>query len=230
MAAGSQPAAGAPAAEGRREAILDATLRVIAAGGPDEVTHRRVAAEANVPLGSTTYYFASRDQLVREAFRHYVAKVFAFLGAVQREFPRLGTADVVEFLTEVARREFADPAAVLVEYELIVRAARDAILAAAFNDYEAALEAGLAERLERLGAPQPFDGARTLIALVRGFELQRLTRPDMDVADLRRRLHGVIGAVVGSATTAPAAGRTGRAQARRRATTRRRVGRKESRT
>jgi hypothetical protein len=126
----------------------------------------------------------------------------------------------------VARREFTDPAAVLVEYELIVRSARDRTLAAAFNDYEHALEARLAEKLERLGAPRPFDGARTLIALVRGFELQRLTRPDMDVADLRRRLHAVIGAVVGSPT---AARRSARTRPDRSTTARRRGARKESR-
>src|SRR4029453_5628554 len=122
-----------PAAEGRRAAILEATLRVIAAGGVDDVTHRRVAAEAGVPLGSTTYYFASRDDLVRDAFRHYVGKGFAFLSAIEGEFPQLGTDEVVAFLVEVARREFADPATVLIEYELIVRAARDPVLARDFN-------------------------------------------------------------------------------------------------
>ncbi len=224
MAGKEAHAPGGPAAEGRREAILEATLRVIAAGGPDEVTHRRVAAEAAVPLGSTTYYFASRDELVRDAFRHYVGKVFAFLGTVERDVPRRGTEDVVEFLTEVARREVADPESLLIEYELIVRAARDPVLAAAFNDYARALESRLAEWLEGLGAPQPFDAARTLIALVRGVELQRLTRPDIDVGDLRRRLHAVVGAIVGAvggpADAAPAARRRSRPRAQTRAQTR----------
>ncbi len=207
--------------EGRRAALLEATLRVIAAGGADEVTHRRVAAEARVPLGSTTYYFASRDDLVRDAFRHYVAKVFALLSAVERDFPRLTADDVVAFLVEVARREFADPASVLVEYELIVRAARDPALARGFNEYERALEAGLAERLERLGAPHPFDSARTMIALVRGCEIQRLTRPDVELDDLRRRLRAVIGTLVPPPATAPAArrrarrGQTARTRARK---------------
>jgi len=205
-----------PAAEGRRAAILEATLRVIAAGGADDVTHRRVAAEAGVPLGSTTYYFASRDDLVRDAFRHYVGKVFAFLSAIEREFHRLGADEVVAFLVEVARREFADRGTVLVEYELIVRAARDPVLARDFNDYARALESGLAERLERLGATQPFEAARTLIALVRGFEIHGLTHADVDADDLRRRLRAVIGALLpatpvavrsrrrrGAATSAP---------------------------
>src|SRR5262245_4250116 len=49
--------------EDRRAVILDATLRLIATDGVDAVTHRRVAAVADVPLGSTTYYFESREQL-----------------------------------------------------------------------------------------------------------------------------------------------------------------------
>src|SRR6266851_217399 len=61
-------------AEGRRREILAAALRVIGAGGPDAITHRRVAAEARVALGSLTYYFESRDDLVRQAFRFYLQR------------------------------------------------------------------------------------------------------------------------------------------------------------
>jgi len=51
----------------RREEILRATLRLLGTTGPAGVTHRAVAAEAEVPLAATTYYFASKDELVREA-------------------------------------------------------------------------------------------------------------------------------------------------------------------
>ena len=44
----------------RREAIVEATLRLIDRRGADAVTHRAVAAEAGVPLASTTYHFASK--------------------------------------------------------------------------------------------------------------------------------------------------------------------------
>jgi len=81
---------------------------------------------------------------------------------------------------------------VVVEHELMLRAARDPELAADFHRYERALASGLAEALESLGAPQPFDAARTLIALVRGFELDALTRPGADPDDLRRRLAPVV--------------------------------------
>jgi DNA-binding transcriptional regulator YbjK len=188
-----------PQSERRRQAILEATLRIIAAGGVDLVTHRRVAAEAEVPLGSTTYYFASREDLLREAFRHYVAGVFASLTELEGEMPvGTGVDGVVDFLVELARREFSSPDILIVEYEFILRAARDAGLAREFNAYERALVARLAEALERLGAPQAVDAARTLIALFRGFEIERFTRPSAGVEDLRRRLLPIVTALVRS--------------------------------
>lgn len=47
----------------RRERIARAAIAVIAKHGMSEVTHRKVAAEAGVPLGSTTYHFATLDEL-----------------------------------------------------------------------------------------------------------------------------------------------------------------------
>jgi DNA-binding transcriptional regulator YbjK len=51
---------------GRRQTIIDAATRVIAEAGLAGLTHRRVAEVADVPVGSTTYYFKDLDEL-REA-------------------------------------------------------------------------------------------------------------------------------------------------------------------
>ncbi|MFE3740220.1 TetR/AcrR family transcriptional regulator [Streptomyces sp. NPDC059096] len=53
---------------GRKERILDAALDVIADGGVHRTTHRRIAARADVPLGSLTYYFDGIDDLLAQAF------------------------------------------------------------------------------------------------------------------------------------------------------------------
>jgi TetR/AcrR family transcriptional regulator, regulator of biofilm formation and stress response len=184
-----------PPIEGRAREILEAGLRIVAAEGGEAVTHRRVAAEAGVPLGSTTYYFDSRDALLREAFRCYVAGVFEMIAALEREFLRPTWGALVDFLVEITRRELLTPKVLVVEYELLVRAARDPVLAAAFRDYERTLVSRIAETLERLGAPQPFDGARTLVAIVRGFELESLLGGGPDPEDLRRRLGPVVAAL-----------------------------------
>ena len=58
-----------PPSEAVRAAIIEATIRLIGHDGVDGVTHRAVAHEARVSLSSTTYHFASRDEIVSEALR-----------------------------------------------------------------------------------------------------------------------------------------------------------------
>jgi DNA-binding transcriptional regulator YbjK len=54
----------------RRERIAKAAIKVVAERGIDGLTHRAVATEADVPLGSTTYHFQTLDDLLEEALRH----------------------------------------------------------------------------------------------------------------------------------------------------------------
>ena len=68
-----------------------AALSLIAQQGFAAVTHRRVAAAAGVPLGSTTYYFDSREHLLREAFRRFLALLSEDLAAAAGD-PRSGPA------------------------------------------------------------------------------------------------------------------------------------------
>ncbi len=56
---------------GRRDRIIDVCLDVIAEHGVAGTSHRRVAAAADVPLGSLTYHFTGMDQLLREAFDRF---------------------------------------------------------------------------------------------------------------------------------------------------------------
>ncbi len=211
----SAPAAALPRAEQRRRGILEAALKVIAAGGVESVTHRRVASEAAVPLGSTTYYFSSREDLVREAFRYYLAEVGAVLTRLADRAELDSAAGVVDLLVEMARREFAETPLVLAEYELILYAARDKALAKELNAWERGLEAQVARTLDGLGAPRPFDAARTLVELMRGFEIGQLTRPAAGYDDLRRRLESVVSGLIGVGKAASAKTATARAKAAR---------------
>jgi len=184
------------AAESRRREILVAALRVITVGGPDAITFRRVAAEAGVPLGSLTYYFESRDDLVREAFRHHIVSTGAFLAELENEIPAATAGELVELLVEMARREFMDSGIVRAEYEMILYAARDPELWREVSAWEHSLEARLSASFERLGAARPVEAARTTINLVRGFELEKLARPADIADDLRRRLTILINALI----------------------------------
>ena len=59
----------AEASERVREAIVAATVRVVAREGVGAVTHRRVAAEAGVSLSSTTWHFATKGDILEAALR-----------------------------------------------------------------------------------------------------------------------------------------------------------------
>jgi DNA-binding transcriptional regulator YbjK len=57
----------------RRDELLAAAIELFSVGGSRAVTHRAVAARAGLPSATTTYYFESIDQLIREALGAHVA-------------------------------------------------------------------------------------------------------------------------------------------------------------
>jgi DNA-binding transcriptional regulator YbjK len=180
----------------RKTSILDAALRLIGTGGIDSVTHRRVAEAAGVPLGSTTYYFDSRAHLLGQAFIHHIGRMQQIYGELASEHSTFDPASIADFLVALSERTFSDRPSMLAEYELTLFAARDAELADVLHDWDDRMIAGLARSLDSLGAQRPFDGARSLLQLLRGYELDRLTRDGADADELRRRLLVVIEALV----------------------------------
>lgn len=54
--------------EERRRSLLDGAIRVLARQGARGLTHRAVDEEADVPVGTASNYFRSRDALVQEIF------------------------------------------------------------------------------------------------------------------------------------------------------------------
>lgn len=77
----------------RRDRITDACLEVIAERGVAGTSHRRVAAAADVPLGSMTYHFTGMDELLRKAFTR-----FADESAVRVEARTASAATLTEAL------------------------------------------------------------------------------------------------------------------------------------
>ncbi|WP_371550425.1 TetR family transcriptional regulator [Streptomyces sp. NBC_00554] len=150
----------------RRQRIIDAAIRVVGAKGIAGLSHRSVAAEADVPLGSTTYHFKTLDELMVAALRQAnegFAKVVAARGAF--EDPR---ADVAGELAALIGEWLAgERTGVELEYELYLAALRRPAL----RPVAAEWAQGLAEPLARRTDPLT---ARALVALVDGICLQVL--------------------------------------------------------
>ena len=84
--------AGARAENSRRirEAMAEATVRIVAREGVGAVTHRRVAAEAGVALSSTTWHFATKAEILAAGLRWAAHREVEGIAAIA---VRLGDAD-----------------------------------------------------------------------------------------------------------------------------------------
>jgi TetR/AcrR family transcriptional regulator, regulator of biofilm formation and stress response len=106
----------------RRERIARAAIDVVAEHGVEGLTHRRVAAAAGVPLGSTTYHYATLDDLLAAGLEAAAAESAAELKSWAEG---LAGRDLVDATTELivggmrSHRE-----RIAVRYELYVAALR----------------------------------------------------------------------------------------------------------
>jgi DNA-binding transcriptional regulator YbjK len=188
-AAGTTPAEQPVAASrgaARRLQLLDAAVRVIGRGGIAAADHRAVAAEAGVPLGSTTYYFESKADMVARALEH----------VADREAERLrseaegGALDVgrellPERLAEVVIHAWAaDRDTLLAQYELYLESARRPDLRPAAERWDQAYRDLLEHALGLLGVADRSRRARLLCAGLDGLLLDHVATAS-DPAELR---------------------------------------------
>jgi len=167
-------------AERRREAILRATLALVGRQGSEAVTHRAVAREAGVPLASTTYYFASKDELLEEALLRAVREELALLeGLVERLRARdAAPEEWITGLSAVLAGDLArDPTRQLAAFELLLEAARRPALREAIAAWKREVERLAATGLRASGASDPEQAAAVLVAALLGFGLEQLAVP-----------------------------------------------------
>ncbi len=158
-----------------REAILRATLKLLADEGTGALSNRRIAAEAGVSLGSLTYHFPSQAELLRESLILYVNEEVVRLEEVAAAL-RARNPSPVEVAAEVESllaRPTGGPGP-LAELELHLQAARDPELQEASRRCFAAYDALGADALTSLGVPDPERHAGAMVALILGLGIRRL--------------------------------------------------------
>ncbi|MFS8204481.1 TetR/AcrR family transcriptional regulator [Streptomyces sp. CWNU-52B] len=150
----------------RRQRIIDAAIRVVAAKGIAGLSHRTVAAEADVPLGSTTYHFKTLDELLVAALRQANEGFTKTVAA--RVALRDPGADLAAELAALGREWLAgDRTGVEVEYELYLAALRRPALRPVADEWGRDFADLLARRTDSVTA-------RALVALIDGICLQVL--------------------------------------------------------
>ena len=159
----------------RRQRLIDAALDVVAQHGVVGATHRTIARAADVPLGSTTYHFASIDELLAAAFDQHAEQVARSLEERMHAAP--GPTAAVEALTEHLSGDLlGEDRTLVLAYELYVAAARRPALRAVTQAWM--------ERSRR-ALELHFDPAtaRELDALVEGLVLHQFLSTDPMTAE-----------------------------------------------
>lgn len=173
---------------GRKKAIELAAAELIAHEGTKKLTHRRVAERAGVPLGSTTQYFSSIDEL-----RHAGLAVLAqqvgedYEGMFRRIREQGGTADA--FANELVAY-LADMKQVNADAAFVAAAVHDPAIRAL---YRSACEFAIAQCVPFMSETQ----ARAFVIYLDDLTvdaclLDNPARPD----DVRFAVHAIMGAAL----------------------------------
>lgn len=167
----------------RRLQLLDVTIDLIARDGIDAVTHRRVAELAGVPLGSTTYYFSSREDMLVQALECFGQQEAAALthALERRSAGRLTSRRCTDaVLAIVAPQTSANRSRAVAQFALLTEAARRPALSAVVREWNQVWLTALAGFFDELGAADAQLQARSTLALIDGLLISQLAAPEPD--------------------------------------------------
>jgi DNA-binding transcriptional regulator YbjK len=154
----------------RRDRIVEACLDVIADVGVDGTTHRRVAAAADVPLGSMTYHFDGMDDLLHEAFTLFADRVAE---QMRRRMSSAGTTEeaAAAVVDVIVRDLLGTQRDLVLTHELYTLAARRPEYRTITRTWMARSRAALEEHVDPTTA-------RMLDALIEGLSIHRALDPE----------------------------------------------------
>lgn len=168
-----------------KDRALRAAVEEVGDHGIRALTHARVDARAGLPKGSTSNWFRTRSALVEGVVAHLADEERAMAPAGDV----VTAADLVDLLTAMVERASGpDAARTRVRLALSLEVAHSPQLRAPLQAQRAAFVAWAAGLLAAVGAPQPAEAARTLLACGNGLIFHRLTvEPDAEVRPVIER-------------------------------------------
>lgn len=167
----------------RRDNILQATLDVVAEYGTAGTTMRRVAERADVPLGSMTYYFQDKQQLLVESFTLLAER---FSAAFREQLSAAATREQArDVVTDIICGPFGEPQTQLLNFELYSFASCDDAVRTVLRNWLAESRATLQLHFDAVTA-------RGIDALIEGLMIHNSFDPSPatreQIADLIGRL------------------------------------------
>ncbi len=186
-----------PRGAARREALLEAVLRIVAEVGPDAVTHRRVAEVAELPLASTTYWFESKEHLLTAALELAADRDTARLLEYGAEMERSDGDPldaIVGAITECDDGSQANRGSLIATFALLLEAARRPALQQIAQRWTEAYTLTLSRLLERAGSSDAGADAELLLGATDGLLLEQLASGTVE--DLGPRLRRLAAALV----------------------------------
>ena len=176
----------------RRAAVVRAAAEIAAEAGFAAVSHRSVAQRAGVPLGSTTYYFSSLDELLGAVAGAMVDECLD-RGSAVVSAAQPGTYSPKEAAALVTEAVLPGDERILGYYEPLLSAARHPAVASALGQARPRLMAMVSRALDTTGYAGRVS-ADLVLAVVDGAALSALSegRPDVRVfvTDVTAELFG----------------------------------------
>ena len=158
----------------RRDELLAAAIELFAEGGSRAVTHRAVARAAGLPSATTTYYFASIQDLLREALAAHMQQWITDLEGLTRIDPGDLGVDLGDG-TKLVSQAFGQrtPEVARLQLAIFLAATQDPALRDTATEALRSFEQLAARVLTRLGVEKPDSLAAAIIALIAGSAFRR---------------------------------------------------------
>jgi AcrR family transcriptional regulator len=162
----------------RAALIADTALKVIADCGLRGLTHRGVDVAADLPPGSSSYYFRTRAALVAAAVERLVELELADLHQLQLAERRMGVEEFAGLGVQLLRRWTTDVAwRHVARYELLLESRRRPEVRAPLHRAGELLRERFAAALRFQGITQPELRADWFAAAIDGLLLDALAGP-----------------------------------------------------
>jgi TetR/AcrR family transcriptional regulator, regulator of biofilm formation and stress response len=182
-----------PRGAARRDALLEAVLKIVAEVGADAVTHRRVAEVAGLPLASTTYWFDSKEHLLTAALElaadRDIARLQEFVdGNLPDDADPIAVA--VAAIVEPCETSLqATRGSLVATYALLLEAARRPALQAVTRRWTDAYLGALEDLMRQTSSAHPRGDAELLLAAADGLLIAQLASgATTDLSPKLRRL------------------------------------------